>query len=253
MLIRSVNWASGLALVLPPILGFAPDTQAAGLIATSGANRVQLLELYSSEGCSSCPPADRWVSQLKGKPELWRRFVPVVFHVDYWNSLGWKDGFSSDLMTQRQVDISHLWARPQVYTPAFVLDGKEWRDWRNANSDHFPRPDEASGIKLSIYQEKTGEFKVTGEGHKINQNYILRFAQLGMNISSDVTNGENAGQLLEHNFVVLAWQSRAVHGKQLAETFRLTASGQKATKFAVVAWIEEEGKPLPLQAVGGDL
>ncbi len=63
----------------------------------SGDTRVNLLELYTSEGCSSCPPADRWLSGLRQDPRLWRQLVPVAFHVDYWDGIGWPDRFASPI------------------------------------------------------------------------------------------------------------------------------------------------------------
>src|SRR6202020_1540486 len=68
----------------------------------SGPQRVALLEVYTSEGCSSCPPAESWLSELKGSQGLWNEFVPVAFHVDYWNNLGWKDRFSDKQYTERK-------------------------------------------------------------------------------------------------------------------------------------------------------
>jgi len=60
----------------------------------SGDTQNSLIELFTSEGCSSCPPADAWISQLKESPDLWKKIVPVAFHVDYWNNLGWRDRFA---------------------------------------------------------------------------------------------------------------------------------------------------------------
>src|SRR5438045_8473189 len=68
----------------------------------SGAKKVQLLELYTSEGCSSCPPAEASLSRLLNDSRLWRDFVPVAFHVDYWDRLGWKDHFASVEWTKRK-------------------------------------------------------------------------------------------------------------------------------------------------------
>jgi hypothetical protein len=61
----------------------------------SGESNVSLLELFTSEGCSSCPPAEEWTSQLRQNSLLWNQIVPVAFHVDYWNDLGWRDPYSS--------------------------------------------------------------------------------------------------------------------------------------------------------------
>lgn len=226
---------------------------AQALFATSGKDRVQLLELYSSEGCSSCPPADTWVSELKNKTNLWKTFVPVAFHVDYWNQLGWKDEFSSPSMTQRQIDIAHLWGGSNVYTPAMVVDGNEWRDWRSANNHLLPTPQGSSGIILSLFKKKDGSFKVKVEGQKRNQKYIVHFAQLGMDLVSEVKKGENAGKSLTHNFVVLHWQNRLAIGTNIEESFKLVAPKKKGSVSAIAAWIEEEGKQSPLQAAGGYL
>src|SRR5476651_2604058 len=92
----------------------------------SGPNRVSLVELYTSEGCSSCPPAERWIAARKNDAGLWRDFVPVAFHVDYWNRLGWPDRFSTREFTQRQYTQAAAWGTGSVYTPCFVRDGAEW-------------------------------------------------------------------------------------------------------------------------------
>ena len=73
---------------------------------SSGENNTPLLELFTSEGCSSCPPAEEWLSRQSKSPELWKRFVPVAFHVDYWNYLGWTDPYSSPEWSARQRDYS---------------------------------------------------------------------------------------------------------------------------------------------------
>src|SRR5436190_11363063 len=80
-----------------------------------------LLELYTSEGCSSCPPAETWFSKLKNAPGLWTNFVPVAFHVDYWNRLGWRDKFSDAQFSERQRAYAQLWSAENIYTPEFVL------------------------------------------------------------------------------------------------------------------------------------
>ena len=99
-----------IAALLGLYLALGTAANAHQLVARSGSGTIRLVELYSSESCSSCPPADRWMSTLKGHPGLWKSFVPVVFHVDYWNDLGWKDGLSASSMTKRQRDVAATWA-----------------------------------------------------------------------------------------------------------------------------------------------
>src|SRR5689334_8314649 len=76
---------------------------------TSGETQVALLELFTSEGCSSCPPAERWLGALRDAPGLWRDFVPIAFHVNYWDRLGWPDRFASREATQRQHAYAAVW------------------------------------------------------------------------------------------------------------------------------------------------
>src|ERR1017187_258248 len=81
----------------------------------SGPAHVALVELYTSEGCSSCPPAERWLAARRDDPGLWRDFVPIAFHVDYWNQLGWPDRFSTREFTQRQYALATAWGGDSVY------------------------------------------------------------------------------------------------------------------------------------------
>ena len=98
----------------------------------SGEKRVALVELFTSEGCSSCPPAERTLSKLTTHPSLWKTFVPVAFHVNYWDNLGWKDRLASVEFTRRQHTYASGWRSDTVYTPEFVLNGREWQ-WAGAD------------------------------------------------------------------------------------------------------------------------
>jgi hypothetical protein len=83
-----------------------------------------VVELFTSQGCSSCPPADRLLSRLKRDPRLAGAVIPLAFHVDYWNHLGWSDPFSSSLWSQRQADYAHAFRSNRVYTPQLVVNGR---------------------------------------------------------------------------------------------------------------------------------
>lgn len=222
------------------------------LIASSGPDHVKLIELYSSESCSSCPPADEWISKLQQKDGLWKNFVPVVFHVDYWNYLGWKDDFSSDLMTKRQVDLSKQWATSSVYTPGFIVDGKEWKNWRNDGAD-FPNTTQRKSIQLSVYKLADGSLKVVTTGLDPNKRYTVRVAQLGMGLGSRVTGGENSGRFLKHNFIILDWSGQVVSKETPEPHFSFKSRKDRTSRLAIAAWIEENGNPTPLQATGGYL
>src|SRR6266576_6091859 len=105
-------------LGLIPLLGAAALTsQSADRVFESGPQKVHLLELFTSQGCSSCPPAEAWLSKLKGEPGLWKDFVPLAFHVDYWDRLGWRDPWANKSFSDRQRAYAKQWRSDSVYTP----------------------------------------------------------------------------------------------------------------------------------------
>jgi len=114
-------FALSLLLSMPAIAAAAQCT------AVSGERRVPLLELYTSEGCDSCPPADRWLSALPGRGYGNDRVIALAFHVDYWNYLGWVDPFAQKRFTERQRHIASRSQSKVVYTPQFTLNGRDYR------------------------------------------------------------------------------------------------------------------------------
>src|SRR5205823_9928722 len=115
-----------IGVVLP--LFFGGVLCADNVVFESGPKKIQLLELFTSEGCSSCPPAEASLGRLVNDPRLWHEFVPVAFPVDYWDRLGRKHPLASVEWTKRQRLYAANWNAETVYTPAFVLNGREWRD-----------------------------------------------------------------------------------------------------------------------------
>lgn len=209
--------------------------------------RTHLIELFTSEGCSSCPPAEAWLSNLKNDPRLWQDFVPIAFHVDYWDHLGWRDPFASKLWTERQANYSARWKSEGVYTPAFVLDGAAWR-----NSAGPPRAaTETPGVlKIAINGERvTAAFNpATGAP----RTYEIHLARLGFSLSRDVTAGENSGRKLLHDFVVLGLTNETM--KSGMKELRLPVESAKpapAARSAIAAWVTQSGQIEPIQAVGG--
>lgn len=186
------------ALILAGLL-LVPTAQAAPCTATSGPTQARLLELYTSEGCSSCPPADRWLSRLPAD----RGIVPLAFHVDYWDRLGWKDPFGHAAFSQRQRARNR--GTGWVYTPQLMLDGADYRDWHRSRS---PRP---SGVPSPVGMRLTLD---AADGH-VDARVTSRFgpaasgadAQLYIALyenalRSDVASGENARRTLNHDYVV---------------------------------------------------
>jgi hypothetical protein len=175
--------------------------------------QVDLLELYSSEGCSSCPPAESWLSGLKKSPKLWRDLVPIAFHVDYWDSLGWKDTFASKEFSARQREYADHWRSQSVYTPGFVFNGREWRGWFQHQA-FPPKTSKRIGVLQGLSADGSSwSFTFQPIGSAATGPYEFHAALLGFELTSDVKAGENRGRKLDHDFVVLNWKMQHREGK----------------------------------------
>jgi len=209
----------------------------------SANTKTRLLELYSSQGCSSCPPAERWVSKQLSHPQLWHQFIPVVFHVDYWDYLGWKDPFSNKQFSQRQRHYYRQGAVSTVYTPGFIFDGKEWRGWYQGET--LPAtPVEAGVLSANLSGDK---LKVSFQ-HKIPLR--LNVALLGFGIKTDVQSGENDGKHFTEDFVVLNKQSLISKNGEWNLSIK-TTSPFNAQRYALAIWVNSNDNQKPLQATGG--
>jgi len=218
----------------------------------SGNKPVALIELYTSEGCSSCPPADRWLSSLVDDENLWSGFVPLAFHVDYWDYIGWKDPYASKEYSQRQRRYASQFGESTVYTPGMRKNGEEWRSWR-----FFGQPESTQKIdpgNVSITVDEKGAFTAKyQEGNDIeSQSLQLNIAILGLGLSNDVTRGENRGKTLEHDFVVLGVSRYASLEKNVWQG-KLPEPSVNAPRFAIAAWVSEGQYLKPIQATGGFL
>ena len=116
-------------------LAAAASLQAAQCVGHSGANTVALVELYTSEGCSSCPPADRWLSSLGARGYVPDRVVPLALHVDYRDYIGWKDPHARRDFSLRQRKLTQLQRLALVFTPQVMLQGRDFRSWGTAAFD----------------------------------------------------------------------------------------------------------------------
>lgn len=237
-----------LALVLSLVTQASIATE---LTIESSQTQIGLLELYTSEGCSSCPPADRWLSKLKAHDGLWVRFVPVGLHVDYWDYIGWKDRFASPHYSRRQRDYARHNNVSTVYTPGFIYNGNEWRSWFGKPSSNFPIGGRPGVLRVSITSDDVEIEFAPLESR--SEKYHAYLALLGFGISTDVQAGENSGRQLNHDFVVLGLEQGQLQSRenQYTGTMRLPQSRVAAQHYAVAAWVSEPERPAPLQAVGG--
>ncbi|HIF50360.1 MAG TPA: DUF1223 domain-containing protein [Thiotrichaceae bacterium] len=238
-------------LILFSTLFFGVSLQAELLIASPN-TRVSLLELYTSEGCSSCPPADRWFSELKSHPGLWNSIIPVGFHVDYWNYIGWEDRFSSPEYASRQRRYARSKNLKTVYTPGFLLNGKEWRSFYGLRKLSVDSGKEVGSLKLKVNDmELVAEYKPTE--NMSDKTLVLNVVVLGFDIKTNVTAGENNNKELKHDFTVLGYKIIPLYKNESAYTVmtELPDIIETAPRMAISAWINKENDMTPVQAAGG--
>jgi hypothetical protein len=242
-----------LFLCLPAMFVATGNAQNPPLTFQSFGEQTALIELYTSEGCSSCPPAETWLSRLKEAPGLWKDFVPLAFHVDYWDYLGWRDPWASKSFSERQRAYAKQWRSDSIYTPGLVLNGKEWRDW----SGRTDAP-KSAGVKtgvLTVSSSDTNRWQVNfAPVIPDGVSYEVHAALLASGSSSDVKAGENRGRILRHDFVVLAFVKAplARSGDLALGEFVLGKRRNEAqSSLALAVWITPTGRLEPLQATGG--
>ncbi len=209
---------------------------------SSGPERTDLIELFTSEGCSSCPPADRRMNALENDRQLWKEFVPVAFHVDYWDYLGWSDPYSSPDFSARQRRYTKEWRARTSYTPCFVVNGVAAR--RPGTRGRTGRP---GTLNMEL---KDGKATITFSPSTPKGEYIAWLAPLSGKRSTQVKAGENRGRKLEHCFVALGLTSSQMSAAGSTYTATLTMP-EDARSRAIAVWISGSDTLTPLQATGG--
>ncbi|MBV8543526.1 MAG: DUF1223 domain-containing protein, partial [Acidobacteria bacterium] len=163
-----------------------------------------VVELFTSQGCSSCPPADALIHDIANDPAMRGRVIPLAFHVDYWDSLGWRDPFSSSEWTQRQARYARTMRLSSAYTPQAVVNGT--REFVGSNRAAMSAALEKEST------EKRGEITLTAhrEGNVLlatihtavpaNDDLVLAIVEDG--VITKVEHGENAGRTLTNDAIV---------------------------------------------------
>jgi hypothetical protein len=187
--------------------------QAAQCTAKSADKTVALVELYTSEGCDSCPPADRWLSSLGPKGFAPDRVVPIALHVDYWDYIGWKDPYARQAHSARQRKMAQLARAAIVYTPQVLLQGQDFRRWGDAAFEQAvskinAQPAKAR-ISLGLNTRGKDAFEVEAAaeltGAPPSPDFALFLGAYENKLVSEVKAGENRGKTLPHDYVVLQW------------------------------------------------
>lgn len=193
--------AAGLAAALALAASGAAAAAGERCEAHSPATPLTVVELYTSEGCSSCPPADRWLSTLASRTDV----LPLAFHVSYWDALGWVDRFAQPAFNERQRKVQAATAGRYVYTPQVVVNGQDWRQW----SGGLPAPAQrAAEVDIALTRQGdqvTARITPAPGQHGLPQ-WAGYWAVLEDGHRSAVKAGENAGEMLRHDSVVRTYQ-----------------------------------------------
>ena len=216
----------------------------------SSKEQVATIELFTSHGCSSCPPADKWLRQYVDHPGLWNDVIPLAFHVDYWNYLGWPDEFSTSAFTDRQQRYAQSGRVRSVYTPGLVVKGREWRGFFRRSQPDLSSGDEVGVLTLTAADETaTIEFAAVESLRDLPLQ--ANVAILGFGIETPIGGGENRGRSLAEDFVVLGHRVTNISNKHNWQLEFPSTVDANAERTAVVAWVNDSTSPAPLQITGG--
>ena len=206
-----------------------------------------LVELFTSEGCSSCPSADRVLTQLeKEQSNPNAEIITLSLHVDYWDRIGWKDPFSSALYSQRQAVYGQAFNLDSNYTPQMVVDGQTEFVGSNMSNANKAITDSAKNVKATVeLQRVENNLKVKIADIPKHENATIFLAIAEDNLSSNVTRGENSGKKLAHTSVVRELKSIGVVTAQ-QNSFTTEAAVQiqpdwKKENLKFVVFVQENG------------
>lgn len=222
--------------------------------ATSPAQTQVLVELYTSQGCSSCPPADRWLSQFD--PASAQGVVPLSLHVGYWDYIGWKDPYARRDFNARQSWLAELNRNRTVYTPGVFVQSRETPQWQRAGTFDAAaraiaaRPARAR-IELEVDVRGEGSIGVRattalvdGQPHRDARLYL---ALTESGLATKVKAGENRGETLRNDHVVRDWSGPLAI--DAPASVRLGESVPAGGPRAVVAFVQDATTGEVLQAM----
>ena len=253
---QSVHLGAWSAAVLAGALAGFPALSQAKCAASSGTKTAALIELYTSEGCSSCPPADKQLGRLSSVLDADAVVVPLAWHVTYWDYIGWKDPFA-----QATFDKRHQWlvganGRSAVYTPHFFAGGMESPNWASTLRADVRRINSKLALtKVSVQGQllRPGVLNLTAQASAQAEtpNAALYLALTESKLSSSVARGENAGVVLGHDHVVrvLLGPFALRDGKVSAQQAFALDPRWASTNLTAVAFVQDLASGQVTQAV----
>ncbi len=242
-------------------------------VASENIRTFVIVELFTSEGCSSCPPADALLAQLeKTQPVKGAEIIVLSQHVDYWNRLGWADPFSSPAFSARQGEYSRAFGKQNVYTPQMIVDGQAEFNGSNKNRAYEAIAIAAQTPKASVQiatpvqgQEEKGlgrlRLRVNVEGLPAisdGDNAEVLLAITESNLSTNVARGENAGRRLYHvgvvrSLTVIGSVDPQGNGAFTAEPVVEMGKGMRRENLRVVVFVQERASRHVLGAAAAGL
>jgi hypothetical protein len=246
-MVTITSWRRKMGMLAVAAMSVWPNASDADCRAASPDHSIALIELYTSEGCDSCPPADRWLSRIDDRQQA-TRVVALALHVDYWDRLGWKDRFANAAFTERQYEQMRRQRASFVYTPQIMVQGRDFPQWRTGGDPTAAiaainaRPARAT---IELVAEPQGsnasvDLHVRVPNARDREHALIVVALVQSGLVSDVKAGENAGKRLAHDHVVRQWR--------VAPALDATGEARERLTFALPA----ERGPLTIVAFAED-
>lgn len=245
-----------LAAVVMVVTLSANEARAASCRIESGNRILPLVELFTSEGCDSCPTAERWLSAEfpPGKPAA---AVAITFHVDYWDRLGWKDRFANRTFTERQYAVARARGNALVYTPQVLVQGRAIERWQGPQASgalHAARNLEArASLEASaVVQGDSVDVEIRSSLVKpvAEDDAALFVAYLESGLVSQVTAGENRGARLTHDHVVRDLQRATLKSNGITQaTFSFRRPAESGVAPTIVAFVQNRATGDVLQSI----
>ncbi len=236
------------AASMPAINAFAMENCSA----KSAVTLTPVIELYTSEGCSSCPPADAWLSRMKAAQKD-GKVVAQAFHVNYWDYIGWTDRFAAPAYTQRQRELSARTNLNSIYTPQLAKNGLTVRSYGDQTA--LIASSESAKASIALAQLEANRFEAKIAPMDASANWSAYFTVTEHEHISRVSAGENKGETLKNDFVVrqyvpLGQFSGAQTLKFSSLTPTLTAGKPHPRQINLVVTDSKSGKTLQALSLG---
>ena len=203
-----------------------------------------LVELYTSQGCSSCPPADALLAVLADRPDVF----PLALHVDYWDYLGWKDPFASPDYTARQKSYARAHGSRTIYTPQMIVAGTDEITAPSAAQadDLIAKAAGALGqVQVRMGKSEAGYRVELIAEPPLNTGAIVQIVRYAPETQVEILHGENAGKVMDYANVVTAWHAVADWDGVKPMALNVALDGPEPAILIVQEEITSRNKPLP--------